>query len=112
MSVLIFLQATRLSSSLKLPWYLDPVEWILLVNLSSVDVTRRLITLLCIRYTRMKGSGYFREHIKMPFGGSLDVVFVDTGSLKQVGSVCICEFDRNVLLGFSSDFVVSLCMIN
>ncbi|AEE85840.1 Calcineurin-like metallo-phosphoesterase superfamily protein [Arabidopsis thaliana] len=50
-----FLQnATRLSSSLKLPWY-----------------------------TRMKGSGYFREHIKMPFGGSLDVVFVDTGSLKQ-----------------------------
>jgi U3 small nucleolar RNA-associated protein 20 len=31
----------------------------------------------------MKGSGYFREHIKMPFGGSLDVVFVDTGSLKQ-----------------------------
>ncbi|KAG7545534.1 hypothetical protein ISN44_As12g009870 [Arabidopsis suecica] len=46
--------ATRLSSSLKLPWY-----------------------------TRRKGSGYFREHIKMPFGGSLDLVFVDTGSLQQ-----------------------------
>ncbi|KAG7540831.1 hypothetical protein ISN45_Aa07g009870 [Arabidopsis thaliana x Arabidopsis arenosa] len=46
--------ATRLSSSLKLPWY-----------------------------TRRKGFGYFREHIKMPFGGSLDVVFVDTGSLQQ-----------------------------
>ncbi|KAL1210485.1 hypothetical protein V5N11_006810 [Cardamine amara subsp. amara] len=46
--------ATRVSSSLKLPWY-----------------------------TRKKGSGYFTERIKLPFGGSLDVVFVDTSSLQQ-----------------------------
>ncbi|KFK43795.1 hypothetical protein AALP_AA1G173800 [Arabis alpina] len=46
--------ATRLSSSLKLPWY-----------------------------TAKKGSGNFREHIKLPFGGSLDVVFVGTDSSKQ-----------------------------
>ncbi|CAH8273042.1 unnamed protein product [Arabidopsis lyrata] len=35
------------------------------------------------RYNRKKGFGYFRERITMPFGGSLDVVFVDTGSLQQ-----------------------------
>ncbi|XP_023634632.1 uncharacterized protein LOC17877433 isoform X2 [Capsella rubella] len=46
--------ATRVSSSLKLPWY-----------------------------TIKKGSGYSRERIAMPFGGSLDVVFLDIGSLQQ-----------------------------
>lgn len=35
-----------------------------------------------------KGSGSFREHIEMPFGGSLDVVFLDTGSLQKVESAC------------------------
>lgn len=38
-----------------------------------------------------KGSGSFREHIDLPFGGSLDVVFVDTGSLQKVDSACLCE---------------------
>ncbi|CAA7015195.1 unnamed protein product [Microthlaspi erraticum] len=46
--------ATRVSSSLKLPWF-----------------------------TTKKGSGNSREHIKLPFGGFLDVIFVDTGSLQQ-----------------------------
>ncbi|ESQ54095.1 hypothetical protein EUTSA_v10025917mg [Eutrema salsugineum] len=46
--------ATRVSSKLKLPWY-----------------------------TTKKGSGNFREQIKSPFGGSLDVIFVETGSLQQ-----------------------------
>ncbi|XP_010438095.1 PREDICTED: uncharacterized protein LOC104721736 [Camelina sativa] len=46
--------ASRVSSSLKIPWY-----------------------------TRKKGSGYSRERIAMPFNGSLDVVFVDIGSLQQ-----------------------------
>uniref|UniRef100_A0A1J3K5M7 Uncharacterized protein n=1 Tax=Noccaea caerulescens TaxID=107243 RepID=A0A1J3K5M7_NOCCA len=46
--------ATRVSSSLKLPWY-----------------------------STKKGSGNFREHIKLPFGGFLDVIFVETGSLQQ-----------------------------
>lgn len=51
---LLLLNDTRVSSSLKLPWY-----------------------------TMKKGSGSFREHIEMPFGGSLDVVFLDTGSLQK-----------------------------
>ncbi|CAN6985472.1 unnamed protein product [Brassica rapa subsp. trilocularis] len=51
---LLLLNDTRVSSTLKLPWY-----------------------------TTKKGSGSFREHIEMPFGGSLDVVFVDTGSLQK-----------------------------
>uniref|UniRef100_A0A1J3GXA5 Uncharacterized protein n=1 Tax=Noccaea caerulescens TaxID=107243 RepID=A0A1J3GXA5_NOCCA len=46
--------ATRVSSSLKLPWY-----------------------------STKNGSGNFREHIKLPFGGFLDVIFVETGSLQQ-----------------------------
>ncbi|CAH2077406.1 unnamed protein product [Thlaspi arvense] len=46
--------ATRISSKLKLPWY-----------------------------TRKIGSGSSREQIKFPFGGSLDVVFVGTGSLQK-----------------------------
>lgn len=49
------------------------------------------------RYTRKKGSGYFKERIKLPFGGSLDVIFVDTGSLQQVDSVCFCEFERTIV---------------
>ncbi|KAJ0251782.1 Calcineurin-like metallo-phosphoesterase superfamily protein [Hirschfeldia incana] len=51
---LLLLNDTRVSSSLKLPWY-----------------------------TTKNGSGSFREHIELPFGGSLDVVFVDTGSLQK-----------------------------
>ncbi|KAF8110817.1 hypothetical protein N665_0078s0011 [Sinapis alba] len=51
---LLLLNDTRVSSSLKLPWY-----------------------------TMKKGSGSLREHIELPFGGSLDVVFVDTGSLQK-----------------------------
>ncbi|CAG7886629.1 unnamed protein product [Brassica rapa] len=51
---LLLLNDTRVSSTLKLPWY-----------------------------TTKKGSGSFREHIRLPFGGSLDVVFVDTGSLQK-----------------------------
>ncbi|KAG2244985.1 hypothetical protein Bca4012_022687 [Brassica carinata] len=51
---LLLLNDTRVFSSLKLPWY-----------------------------TMKKGSGSFREHIELPFGGSLDVVFVDTGSLQK-----------------------------
>ncbi|CAN7070242.1 unnamed protein product [Brassica oleracea var. botrytis] len=51
---LLLLNDTRVSSTLKLPWY-----------------------------TTKKGSGSFREHIELPFAGSLDVVFVDTGSLQK-----------------------------
>ncbi|CAH8352829.1 unnamed protein product [Eruca vesicaria subsp. sativa] len=51
---LLLLNDTRVSSSLKLPWY-----------------------------SMKKGSESFREHIELPFGGSLDVVFVDTGSLQK-----------------------------
>ncbi|KAF3600604.1 hypothetical protein F2Q69_00033113 [Brassica cretica] len=51
---LLLLNDTRVSSTLKLPWY-----------------------------TTKKGSGSFREHIELPFGGSLDVVFVDTASLQK-----------------------------
>ncbi|CAN8326709.1 unnamed protein product [Cochlearia groenlandica] len=46
--------ASRVSSSLKLPWY-----------------------------SAKKGSGSFREQIKLPFGGSLDIIFLDTGSSQQ-----------------------------
>lgn len=42
-----------------------------------------------------KGSGSLREHIELPFGGSLDVVFVDTASLQKVASVYICESKGN-----------------
>ncbi|XP_013634690.1 PREDICTED: uncharacterized protein LOC106340356 isoform X1 [Brassica oleracea var. oleracea] len=44
--VLVFWQDTRVSSSLKLPWY-----------------------------TMKKGSGSFREHIRLPFGGILGCRF-------------------------------------
>ncbi|VVB17306.1 unnamed protein product [Arabis nemorensis] len=47
------------------------------------NATRRFSSLKLPWYTTKKGSGNFREHIKLPFGGSLDVIFVDTSSIQQ-----------------------------
>ncbi|XP_010525815.1 PREDICTED: uncharacterized protein LOC104803568 [Tarenaya hassleriana] len=56
----LFRNATRVSSSLKLPWYITGDS-------------------------RENESGYFTKRIKLPIGGALDIVFIATGSSQQHG---------------------------